>query len=206
MQRRDSFKGTYLAFEVFHFSLQFSPFSRLIYSQRNVSNEKRHRRRGGEKKNVKEIRSLPEEEKRKKCARKKNPSLTKENAREFFFLFSLFILLGRKLNENLSLGNSSLHIHTRRGAHRAAASRGGLEGIFWGRALLSMRDEAEDWRPIRKERRKKVFEKNGCSCPFYRPEIFTFETFAIFVRPGGALPFTASEHSPMNLSSTFSDT
>lgn len=162
VQRRESFKGTYLAFEVFHFSSQFSPFSRLIYSQRMC------RTRGGigdEEGRRKMSRKFVHSRRRKaeKMCKKEESSLTKENAREFFFLFSLFILLGRKLNENSSLGKSSLHIHTRRGAHRAAVSRGGREGIFWGRALLSMRDEAEDWRPIRKERRKKVFEKNGCS-------------------------------------------
>lgn len=143
---------------------------------------------------------------RKKMCKKEESSLTKKNAREFFFLFPLFILLGRKLNENSSLGKSSLHIHTRRGAYLSAMSRGGRKGIFWGRALLSMRDKAEDWRPIRKERRKKVFEKNGCSCPFYRPEIFHFRTFAMFVRPHGARRHTPRQHSPMNLSSTFSDT
>lgn len=204
VQRRESFKGT---FSLLKFSIFFTVFS--LFLGLFIASEMCRTRRGiGDEEERRKMsrKFVHSRRKAEKMCKKEESSLTKENARVFFFLFSLFILLGRKLNENSSLGKSSLHIHTRRGAHRAAASRGGRRGIFWGRALLSMRDEAEDWRPIRKERRKKVFEKNGCSCPFYRPEIFTFETFAIFGRPRRARRRTRRHHSPMNLSSTFSDT
>lgn len=110
---------------------------------------------------------------KKKSASDKKISLTKENAR-LFLLFSVVSQFssGENSNENSSLGEI---ISTGPGGVRRVR-RGDFSSAT---SALSMRDAAEGWRPLRKERRKKVFEKNGCSCPFYRPEIFSsnFEKF-----------------------------
>ena len=65
-----------------------------------------------------------------------------------------------------------------------------------------MRDKAEDWRPIRKREEKKSLKKMDA-----QPILSTrnFSTFENFVKFGWPLK-VGRGHSPMYLSSTFSDT
>lgn len=71
------------------------------------------------------------------------------------FLFSL-LLTEKKIQRKFILGKKSSYTAT--GRHRAEASRHSAARSST-RAALSMRDMTPAWRPIRKARRKKVFEK-----------------------------------------------
>lgn len=103
-------------------------------------------------------------------------SLTKENARQFSFSRTKFSSSG-EIERKLILGKNHHtqgraefddDVPTRQWNFRTAEN-----------LALSMRDAAASWRPIRKARRKKVFEKMDAPAHFYRPEIFaTFESFA----------------------------
>jgi hypothetical protein len=130
----------------------------------------------------------------------------------------------KKIERKFILGKNHHRTIYTGGHYRAnTVATGGAEGEREVRAVRSMRDAPAGWCPIRKEKKKKVFEKNGCSCPFYRPEIFSSlcalaksDRKSFFFPPPEA-DFTVAAvtldewngarcHSPMNLSSTFSDT
>lgn len=94
-----------------------------------------------------------------------------------FFFFSLFTTFPQEKIERKFILGKNHHIH-RDGCRPSILSQfDGASGKLEGNSYGACDHVAEAWRPIPKERRKKVFGKNGCSCPFYRPEIFSLRKF-----------------------------